>query len=67
MAKYYWGVNRGQTEFNVVVGTSDPSTDFEVSVSTTNVDPDASAGRLELLQALEMMKNQIIKGNWPPA
>lgn len=67
MAKYYWGVNRGQTEFSVVVGTSDPSTDFEVSVSTTNVDTDAGAGRLELIQALEMMKNQIMKGNWPPA
>ena len=67
MARQYWGLNRGQTEFQVVTSSTDPATDFEISYNTSTVDPDKAQGRMEFVQALEQMINAVMKGNWPPA
>lgn len=67
MARQYWGINRGQTEFQVATSSSTTGDDFEVSYNAATVDGDAGMGRQEFLQALEMIKNNILKGNWPPA
>lgn len=62
MADRIYGLDRGETEFNVVESSSSPAKDVEVVV-------DLAVGleRSEVLQALDMIKNHIIKGDWPPA
>lgn len=62
MADRIYGLDRGETEFNVAESSSSPAKDVEVVV-------DLAVGleRSEVLQALDMIKNHIIKGNWPPA
>lgn len=67
MSRYYWDVNRGQTEFQVVQGTSATSASVEVSVDLTVVDPINGMNKEEVLRALDMIKNNIVKGKWPPA
>lgn len=62
MADRIYGLDRGQTEFSVSEGSSSPTLDVEVVV-------DLAVGltKSEVLQALDMIKNHIVKGNWPPA
>lgn len=62
MADRIYGLDRGETEFNVAESSSSPAKDVEVVV-------DLAVGleKSEVLQALDMIKNHIIKGNWPPA
>lgn len=55
-------MNRGQHETDVVVATSDPSKNVEISVDLT-----ANMGKEEVIRHIEMIKHIIIKGNWPPA
>lgn len=67
-------LNVGQTEFQIVT-TTDPnaiSADVELNVNTTSTtvtDASVTGGvrfprKAEILQALEMMMNQIVK-TWP--
>lgn len=56
MASEYYGLNRGQTEFSIVNGTSTNSTDIEVRVDLTK-----SWKKAEVLQKLEEIKNHILK------
>lgn len=63
MASEFYGINRGQTEPDVVKGTSTNSTDIEVRVDLTK-------GLLEseVLFLLETIINKIITNDkWPPA
>jgi hypothetical protein len=62
MADRIYGIDRGQTEFQVVEGSASPTTGVEVVI-------DLAVGltKAEVLMALECIENHIIKGNWPPA
>lgn len=62
MASEYYGINRGQTEFQVTIQTSSPTKNLEVKVDLTS-----GMTKAEVVQALEMIINNIVKGNWPPA
>lgn len=62
MADRIYGLDRGDTEFSVAEDSSSPTKDVEVVV-------DLAVGlqKSEVLQLLDMIKNHILKGNWPPA
>ena len=62
MADRFYGLDRGDTEFSVTEQATTPTKDVEVAVDLA-VDLEKS----EVLQLLDMIKNHIIKGNWPPA
>lgn len=62
MADRIYGLDRGDTEFDVSEGSSSPTKDVEVVVDLA-----VSLEKSEVLQLIEMIKNHIIKGNWPPA
>lgn len=62
MADRIYGLDRGDTEFDVSEGSSSPTKDVEVVI-------DLAVGleKSEVLQKLEEIKNHIIKGDWLPA
>jgi hypothetical protein len=62
MADRIYGLDRGETEFSVAEDSSSPTKDVEVVVDLA-----VSLTKNEVLMALEMISNHIIKGNWPPA
>lgn len=63
MAQEYYGLNRGQTEFNVVNGTSTNSTDIEVRIDTSK-----NFTTSEIKNKLQEIYDTIIRNNlWPPA
>lgn len=60
MASQYYGRNRGQNEFDITQGTATQSTDVEVRFDLTkNLD------KHEVLIALDDIKHQILKDNFP--
>lgn len=68
MAKEYYGVNRGQHDVDVQVGTSDLGTDVQIVVDLTHVSVAGGMSREEVLRLVEgAIFNKIMKGNWPPA
>ena len=62
MADRYFGLNRGQTEFQAVQDSSTNATDVEV-----RVDLSKSLTKQEVLEKLEEIQNMILKNIWPPA
>lgn len=60
MATVYYGINRGQNEFDVVESGSTNSTDIELAYDTTK-----SLTKSEILLALEKIANRIVKDNFP--
>jgi len=62
MADRFYGLDRGDTEFDVSEGSSSPTKDVEVAVDLA-----VSLEKSEVLQALDMIRNHIVKGDWPPA
>lgn len=62
MADRIYGLDRGDTEFDVVEGSSSPTKDVEVVV-----DLEVNLKKSEVLDQLDMIRNHILKGNWPPA
>lgn len=62
MASEYYGLNRGQTEFEVTEQNSSPSKDVELKVDLTK-----NLTKAEVILILEMIENHLVKGNWPPA
>lgn len=62
MADRFYGLDRGDTEFDVSEGSSTPTKDIEVAVDLA-----VSLEKSEVLQLLDMIKNHIVKGDWPPA
>lgn len=62
MADRIYGLDRGDTEFDVAEDSSSPTKDVEIVVDLA-----VSLEKSEVLQLIDMMKNHIIKGNWPPA
>lgn len=59
---YYYGINKGENEYQAKVDTSTTSTDVEIVVNATNV-----TAREDLLLALEKLENFILRQNYPPA
>ena len=55
MADRFFGLNRGQREFDVTEGASTGSTDIEIRVDTGK-----SWKKSEILQKLEELKNHIL-------
>lgn len=66
MAKFYWGLNQGQTEVNVATGASDPTTNMEVTVDSSKIAYPGGIRKEDMLLFLEYVRNTIVKGNWPP-
>lgn len=62
MANYYYGINRGQNEYQAVVSTSTNTTDIEIFVNGTNI-----LSRESVLIAIEKLENFILRQNFPPA
>lgn len=60
MANQYYGLNRGQNEFDITQGTSTQSTDVEL-----RFDLSKSLTKSEVLMALEKIENQILKDDFP--
>lgn len=75
MATRRYKVNPGEGEFNVVeeAGAANNSDLVELTIDlvSTGVNIENSATRTiskeEALQAIDKIKNHIIKSNWPPA
>jgi hypothetical protein len=79
MATRIYGVSVGEGEFSVVedVGSAvaADSVELTVDIASTVVTSRNDAGtgttrsitKVEVLDAIEKIKNHIIKGNWPPA
>jgi NACalpha-BTF3-like transcription factor len=59
---YYYGINKGESEYTAAVSTSSTSKDVEVVVNATNV-----TDRQALKTALENLINFILRQNYPPA
>lgn len=62
MASEYYGINRGQNEFDIVEQNSSPSKDIELKIDLAK-----NLTREDVLLALEKLENHILKYNWPPA
>jgi hypothetical protein len=62
MARRYYGLDRGETEFNVTEQATTPSKAVEV-----NFDLAAGLEKNEILIKLDEIKNHILKGIYPPA
>lgn len=62
MANYYYGINRGQNEYQAVFGTSTNSTDVEIFVNGANV-----PSREETLLALQNLEQFLLRQAFPPA
>lgn len=67
MAIQWWGLNRGQTEFQATTGSSDLSKAVEVKVDLSAMSAASAGGKEEVLRMLKMLENVITKSNWPPA
>lgn len=62
MASRFYGLDRGETEFNVTESSSTTSKDVEVVLDLA-----ANLEKNELLIKLDEIKNHILKGTYPPA
>lgn len=62
MADRIYGLDRGDTEFDIVEQATSPTKDVEVVVDLA-----VNLEKSEVLQKLDEIKNHILKGNWPPA
>lgn len=59
----YYGINRGDNEYEAALSSvSSTSKEVEIVVNDTNV-----PGRDDLLEALENLRNFILRNNYPPA
>lgn len=62
MATYYFGLNKGQRQEQVVVNTVSNGTDVELAVNGTNV-----TSQQDALMALENIENFLTQYKFPPA
>lgn len=62
MADFFYGIDRGETEFKVAEGAVSQAKDVEV-----NIDLAVELKKSEVILALEMIINHILKGKFPPA
>ena len=62
MADRIYGLDRGDTEFDVVEQSTSPTKDVEVVIDLA-----VNLEKSEVIQKLDEIKNHIIKGDWLPA
>lgn len=64
MATRLYGISRGETEFQITegVGSAVVADNIEVTVNLA-----VSLTKDEVIRALRMIENHILKGNFPPA
>jgi len=63
MADRFYGLDRGDNEFSVVTEqATSPTKDVEIAVDLA-----VNLEKSEVLQLIDMIKNHIIEGDWPPA
>lgn len=62
MANYYFGINRGQNEYQALFNTVSNATDVEIFVNGANV-----PSREETLLALKNLEQFLLRQNFPPA
>lgn len=62
MADRFYGLDRGDTEFDVADQLTSPAKDVEIVVDLA-----VNLERSEVLQLLDMMRNHILNVDWPPA
>ncbi|HRT83728.1 MAG TPA: hypothetical protein P5523_03735 [Bacteroidales bacterium] len=74
MATRRYKISVGETEFQIVeeAGAAVNSDTVELTVELANTAVTTASGtrsieKNEVLLALEMLENHILKGNWPPA
>lgn len=74
MATRIYKLNPGETEFKVEEGVGAPTAskaiELTVDLATTVVNEDGSTRAVtkeEVLLALDMFRNHVLKSNWPPA
>lgn len=74
MATRRYGINPGEGEFSVTeaagAAVSSDVIELTVELATTAVNVEATTRGLlkqEVIEAIDKIKNHIIKGNWPPA
>ena len=60
MADVFYGVDRGETEFDIVQQATTPAKDIEVAY-----DDAVSWKKSEIVQKMDEIKNRIIKDNFP--
>ena len=61
MANYFFGVNKGQDDFDVTVASTTQSKDVELNILSTNITDKES-----VVLALEHIMNQVIRSGFPP-
>jgi len=74
MATRRYKISAGEGEFSVTeevgAATNSDTVELTVDLATTAVNDGASTraiNKMEVLDAIEKIKNHIIKGNWTPA
>lgn len=74
MATRLYGVSVGEGEFSVTegAGSAVSADSVELTVELANTEVHEGAGtrtitKAEVLEAIDKIKNHIIKSNWPPA
>lgn len=58
---YFYGVNKGQGDFDVTVASSTQTKDVEVQINQANV-----TDKQSVILALEHILNQVIRSPYPP-
>ena len=58
---YFYGVNKGDSEYAATVASSTQTKDVEIQVNSTNV-----TDKQSVLNALEKLINVIVKSSYPP-
>jgi len=61
MANYFYGINKGQGDFDVTVASTTQSKDVELNVLSTNV-----TDKQTVILAIEHILNQVIRSGFPP-
>lgn len=64
MATRIYGLSRGDTEFQVTEGVGSATAADNIELT---VDLAVSLTKEEIIRALKMLENHILKGNFPPA
>lgn len=62
MADQFYGLDRGDTEFDVVQAGASPTKDVEVVIDLA-----VNLEKSEVLRKLDEIKNHILKNDFPPA
>lgn len=64
MATRIYGISRGETEFQITEGVGSATAADNIELT---VDLATNLTKAEVLLALEMLENHIVKYGWPPA